>query len=317
MRDAANPQVETKIQFLVSVLERLVVEKGKHETGLLNLEKALLFESLQHLYEKGQGTRPRLADFVGTIESLVCATNDKDKKTAGERIAKQLKIWCDGPLGKWFNGEGGISLNRPLVVLDMKGVEGDLKEIILLILIGHAWARIMQQPGPKVVVLDEVWSLLENPGTAGFVAELYRTARKYHCGIMSISQSPEDFVRSRVGPAVVSNSIVRYILRLKDGWECLAQSLKMTEREIELVQRLCFKKGEFSELFLAFGDRRAVIRVEPSPLEYWICTNHPSDLRIEREFQSKYPHLGTFDVLRLLSRIYPKGSWHEKSVSAA
>lgn len=316
MRDKTAPQVETKFQFLLSLMERLVIEKGKSEKGLLNIEKAVLQEGLRALYSQDRKEdRPTISDLVAVLKRLKGQSGDRERMLGAERVVRQLELWCEGMMGQWLNQRQSLSLISPFVVLDMKGIDGDLKEIILLILVGHTWSKIMSHPGPKMVVLDEVWSLLGEPATAAFVGELYRTARKYHCGIMSISQSPNDFVQSLVGPAVVSNSIVRYILRLKDGWECLADALKMNPREISLVQNLKFKKGEYSEIFLSFGDKRSVIRVEPSPLEYWLCTNHPSDLETERRFQAKYKNLNTFDVLRLLSRLYPKGSWVQQETT--
>ena len=58
--------------------------------------------------------------------------------------------------------------------------------------------------------------------------------------------------------------------------------LKLNEQEIELISSLEQKRGEYSEVFLINNDKRGVLRVCPTPLEYWIATTHPADLeRIE------------------------------------
>jgi hypothetical protein len=37
------------------------------------------------------------------------------------------------------------------------------------------------------------------------------------------------------------------------------------------------KKGEYSEGFMIEGDHRQVVRIYPSPLEYWLATSDAQD----------------------------------------
>ncbi|HEX5037916.1 MAG TPA: hypothetical protein VFX30_12225, partial [bacterium] len=70
---------------------------------------------------------------------------------------------------------------------------------------------------------------------------------------------------------------------------------------------LTMRRGHFSEIFAAIGDDHFVLRIEPSPSEYWLCTTHPQDLAVEREFIEKNPTASVREIIEALANSYPRG----------
>jgi hypothetical protein len=75
---------------------------------------------------------------------------------------------------------------------------------------------------------------------------------------------------------------------MKSGQEMLP-SFGLNEREIENIEHLERKKGEFSDVFLKFGEHNRVIRIAPTKVDYWICTTDADDLKTENKFRAEHP----------------------------
>ncbi|MCR4294796.1 MAG: hypothetical protein NUW21_04630, partial [Elusimicrobia bacterium] len=96
------------------------------------------------------------------------------------------------------------------------------------------------------------------------------------------------------------NSYVKYILKLAKGHELLAQ-FDLNANEVEAVKLLQSKPRVFSDLFVKFGGHAVVARVEPCPLDYWICTTDPKDHVAEAKVRAENPALSEADILLKLA----------------
>ena len=63
-----------------------------------------------------------------------------------------------------------------------------------------------------------------------------------------------------------------------------------------------------SEVLDEIPDRHQVIRVAPTPLEYWIATTDNNDNKLLREYQERYPEASKWEVLCKLAEDYPRGN---------
>ena len=138
------------------------------------------------------------------------------------------------------------------------------------------------------------------------VEVFYRTARKMNAGVLSITQNPEDFLESRVASAIINNSPVKYILRLKKSRERLAQ-FGLNENEIRAAGELEVRPGFYSETFIKFDQQAAIAKLEPSPLEYWIATTDPIDVSEEIKLREFLPGISDLELLEKLAEKFPNG----------
>jgi len=80
--------------------------------------------------------------------------------------------------------------------------------------------------------------------------------------------------------------------------------------EYALVQSLTQVKGEYSEAFLLCEERRAVVSVESTPLEYWLATTDPRDFALLKSEEATGK--SGLSLLEHLSARYPMGAVSQK-----
>jgi type IV secretory pathway VirB4 component len=74
--------------------------------------------------------------------------------------------------------------------------------------------------------------MLQNEISANFLFGLTKRARKYGLGITTISQDIEDFIRSKYGKPIVSNSSLQILLKQSTtSIKSLNQLLGLSEAE--------------------------------------------------------------------------------------
>jgi len=137
-------------------------------------------------------------------------------------------------------------------------------------------------------VIPSVYSLLLKSAAASqFMEYAARTFRKTGSGITFITQGVEEIIASGMGPAILNNTATKLVMLQKGDTNILRDTLKLNSQELRLIQGLEQRKGQFSEGFLMEGETRQVIRIQPSPLEYWISTSDARDNQFLDRLRSK------------------------------
>lgn len=271
--DVSKGPSDQKIKSLLAIVESMVVEEERPR--LPKLEKVLLEKAINELYkEKAEkGKVPLLSDLRLKLE--------KCNEPSMQQISKLLYMWTgDTPYGKLLDGEGSLRTNASICTFDLKGLSSypDLQSVMILILTDFILTQVEgDRSSKKRIILDEAWALLKSSAAAGFMEYCARTLRKTGSGITFITQGVEEIVSSPIGPAILNNTATKFIMLQRGDSQILKDALKLNEQELRLIYSLEQKKGEFSEGFMIEGDHRQVVRINPSPFEYWISTSDASD----------------------------------------
>jgi conjugal transfer ATP-binding protein TraC len=289
-----------KIKFLTGLIE--LMTKEEDETRLPRLERAEVEEAIQKTYESGKP--PRLS----VLREILLANEDVTIR----RYGRILTPWCGGtPYGQFVDRDTTIEFQKPVVAFDLKGMEAypDLQSVCLFIITDFIWREVQKDRSrKKFLVFDECWKLLENEAGASFVAEVFRTFRKYFASAIAISQNMDDFAKSKVAGAILSNSSIKWCLTQKGADQArLQEVLQLNDNEMALVASLHQERGLYSEAFLMAQDSRAVVAIDSTPLEYWIATTDPRDLAAIEAEAAKDPTQDSLAVLTTLSGRYPRG----------
>lgn len=289
-----------KIKFLVGLIEMMSKETG--DTGLKRLERAEIEEAIQAVYKRHK--TPRLSHLR---EILI-----KGDSEIMHRIGKILGPWCgDSPFGHLVDRETNMELHRPIVCFDLKGLEAypDLQALSLYIITDYVWREVQKDKSRfKFLVLDECWKLLENDAGCAFIAEVYRTFRKYLASCIGISQNIDDFAKSKIATAILPNTSIKWVLKQKGADQArLREVLQLNDREMALISALHQERGVYSQAFLMVEDQHCVVAVEPTPLEYWVATSDPRDITALDKELKKDPTRNQLEVLKDLATRYPKG----------
>lgn len=290
-----------KIKFLTGLVELMTKEEG--ETRLPRLERAEIEEAICRVYESGHPPR------ISVLRDILLDHSDVSIR----RFGRILSSWCgETPYGRFVDRPTTIEFERPIVAFDLKGMETypDLQAVFLYIITDFIWREIQRdRQSKKFLVFDECWRLLENDAGSSFIAEVFRTFRKYFAGAIAISQNMDDFAKSKVAGAILSNSSVKWCLVQKGADQArLKEVLQLNDEEMRLVASLQQERGVYSEAFFMAQDQRSVVAIESTPLEYWIATTDPRDLAaLEKSTKGLRLAAPTLEVLENLSRQYPRG----------
>lgn len=274
LKNPAQAPGGDRLKCLVSIVEQMVVDQGEK---LSRFERVQLEAALTTVFDKARNSAAPLSPTLSDLATHCLADTEGELR----RIGKLMFPWVgSSPYGRLLDGLGKIEADRPIVAFDLKGLSQypDLQAVMILILTNFILEQVeSDRTVPKRVLLDEVWELLKSSAASSFMEYAARTFRKTGSGITFITQGVEEIIASGMGPAILNNTATKLIMLQRGDTKILRDALKLNSQELRLIQSLEQRKGLFSEGFLMEGESRQVIRIQPSPLEYWISTSDARD----------------------------------------
>ena len=271
--DARDPLAE-RVLALQGLLALMLAgpgqSLGQHERGVLD---RALYESYRRAgITADPATHDRPAPVLRDLVRVLEGSGDE------HGLAGRLERYVSGSLGRVFSERTTASLDRPFVVFNVEGLEEELRPLATYLIADHIWARVKHDPKPRVLLIDEAWSLMRYPEGARFLAQLARRARKRWLGLTTVTQDVGDFLASPEGHTVLANSSVQLLMRQDSSTAGLvAETFGLSAAEREFL--LACRRGE--GLFLARGNHIA-LRVEASPLEHALATTDPAERAADR-----------------------------------
>lgn len=288
-----------KIKFLVGLVEMMTKETG--ESGIGRLERAEIEEAIQKTY---RAANPCLSN----LRKILLENADPEI----QRFGKILTPWCGNtPFGRLVDRPTSVALHKSIVSFDLKGLEAhpDLQSVCLYLITDFVWREVQRdRKALKFLVFDECWKLLESDAGSAFIAEVFRTFRKYFASAVAISQNIDDFAKSKVAGAVLPNTSLKWVLMQKGAdQKRLKEVLQLNDNEMSLIASLHQSRGNYSQAFLMAEDKHCLVSIEPTPLEYWIATTDPRDLSAFQEHIKLNPNSTQLEGLIALSEKFPRG----------
>lgn len=292
---------EDAITYLTLILERMILENGEF---LESAGETLLGKSIKRAYELTMSptlkdVRQALSDYRGYPEMEQLA----------RRFSNNLEMWSDDRYAKIFNSSTHLDFKNRLMVFDLEHLSQHprLQSVYFYVIREIIDSKLRNKKLKKIIVIDEGWRFFNDDVGSRLIENLYRTARKSNGMILSISQSPVDFLNTKAANAIISNTYVKYVLRLTKGHELLPQ-FNFTVPEIEAVKNLQSAPRQFSDVFLKFNDKATTLRIEPSPLDYWICTTDAEDTLKEEQLRHAHPEWSHARVISELTSQFKRES---------
>lgn len=263
---------DQKLKMVQACIESMITEPGEK---LLKLDRVKLEKVIHQIFDKAResGQSATLSD----LEAELLSSADSSLKDLGVLLYSWTK---DRPYGKILDGFGSFSSDARVCTFDLKGLSShpELQRVLVLLLTDFILNEVEKDKSQrKRIILDEAWELLKSSSAANFMEYCARTLRKTGSGITFITQGVEEIVASPIGPAILNNTATKLVLLQRGDTSVLKNALKLNEREISLIQSLEQRKGKFSEAFFLRSDRAQVLRISPSPIEYWLSTSDAKD----------------------------------------
>lgn len=270
--NGARDVLAEQVASLLSLLDLMLAERG----GTLRVgERAVLDHAVYATYAQAgitadPATHTRPAPLLRDLHHVLARRPDPESQS----LAARLRRYVDGSLAGLFDGPTNVALDRRLTVFTIQALEAELRPLAIHLIAGFVWGQARRVRRPRLLVVDEAWTLMQYPEGGTFLASMARRARKYYLGLVTITQDVADFLGAEHGRTVLSNAALKLLMK-QDSTTVdpvvAAFGLSAEERQFLLGAA----KGE--GLFFARGSHVA-LQVEASPQEHRLVTTAPREL---------------------------------------
>ena len=200
-------------------------------------------------------------------------------------LARLLRPFATGSLRHLLSDEGDDLLGSEalVTVFDLRLLEPELRPAAAMVCTETVWAAAAQDPKPRLLVVDEVWSIMQHPEGAAFMVSMAKRARKHRLGLQFITQDVQDLlsedtsrtITGHSGRALLQNAAFKLLLQQD------AAAIGTVGDAFDLpedLQRWLLSCPRGDGLLLARGQRFPV-RIEATPEEEAVIEWRPGTHR--------------------------------------
>src|SRR5205814_2168073 len=177
-------------------------------------ERAVLDGALYATYARAgitsdPGTHGRPVPLLRNMDATLLGTPGETAASLARRLAR----YVDGSLAGLFSGPTNVELNAHLVVFNVQSLEPELRPLGIQLIASFVWNQVRRARRPRLLIIDEAWSLLQYREGGVFLSSMARRARKYFLGLVTITQDVADFLGSEHGRTVLANAAIKLLLK--------------------------------------------------------------------------------------------------------
>ncbi|GAB4159282.1 MAG: hypothetical protein Fur003_3070 [Candidatus Dojkabacteria bacterium] len=243
---------------------------------LSNVEMAILDRALILTYrEKGitldpatqkNANYPLLEDLYKVLKGMA--------EPEARGMSGRLERYIIGSAAGVFNEPSTVELNNPFTVFSIRDMPDELRPMAMYLMLDYIWTKIRKDRKRRILIVEEAWYMMQNEDSAKFLYSIAKRARKYYLGLTTITQDVDDFLKTEMGRAIITNSAIQFLmLQSPTGLERLSKVFNLSEGEKQFL--LHADKGQ--GLFFA-GANHVAIQVIASTMEHELITTDPKDL---------------------------------------
>ena len=157
-----------------------VIDKGDSEEMLQrigSLRRASLDHALAGYYARPR-ERTGFRDFYKYLQEDEAGDRDPES-SSGQALARLLRPFATGSLRHLLSDEGDdlLSGEALITVFDLHLLEPELRPAAAMVCTETVWAAAAQDPKPRLLVVDEVWSIMQHPEGAAFMVSMAKRAQ--------------------------------------------------------------------------------------------------------------------------------------------
>jgi len=207
---------------------------------------------------------PLMSDFEMVLSSM----------EGSDSLVSRLEKYTKGSWSGFINAPSNVSINKKLVVFSIRDMEDELKPAAMYIITNFIWSAVRKDLRKRLLVVDEAWWMMKNEDTASFLFSLAKRGRKYYLGLATITQDVGDFMKSKYGVPIITNSSIQLLLKQSPSTiDNLQKTFNLTDEEKYLLLESNVGEG----IFFA-GLKHAAIKIIASYTEDQIITSDPAQI---------------------------------------
>ena len=211
--------------------------------GLDESERAVVEAAVRAAYDNAE--RPLLRDVATLLPEA-------------SRVSAILQRWVHGSLGRMFSAPTNIDLEAPIVVFGMRELRDEMIAPVHFLLAEALWTRIKRKDRRRMLIVDELGLLFEDPTIRRFVVNLARRIRKYDGSLVFATQNPGDLLSTDPGAVVATNPALLFLGAQRPGEAAKLESAFHLSPE----QRAFLEAARRGDFLLSAGADRLTVRVQ-------------------------------------------------------
>lgn len=256
-------------------------------TGLISLMVSGLSPEEQSIVDKALWEAYALKDItpgarwaanveVPTLQDFYTILRDM---RGAESVATRLSRFVEGTYAGVFNRPTNVNLDKQLIVFNVRDMEEELRPIAMYVVLGFIWNRVRSELKKRLLIVDEAWFMMQHEESARFMFSIAKRARKYYLGVTTITQDITDFLGSKYGKPIVTNSSLQLLLRQSPAAiDQIAQVFYLTDHE-----KFRLLESDVGEGIFFAGLKHVAMKIIASYAEDQIITSDPQQvLQIEQ-----------------------------------
>ncbi len=207
---------------------------------------------------------PTLQDFYNIIRDM----------EGGKNIALRLQRYVEGTFAGVFNRPTNIDMDNQLIVFNVRDMEEELRPIAMYVVLGFIWNRVRSNLKRRILAVDEAWIMMQHEESAKFLFSMAKRARKYYLGVTTITQDISDFLQSKYGKPIVTNSSIQLLLRQSPAAiDLLGEVFYLTDHE-----KFRLLESDVGEGIFFAGLKHVAIKIVASYAEDQVITSDPQQI---------------------------------------
>ncbi|MFK7779718.1 MAG: ATP-binding protein [Candidatus Gracilibacteria bacterium] len=195
-----------------------------------------------------------------------------DTMDGASGLVVRMEKFTNGIFSGIFSNKTNIDLSEGLQVFSVRDLDDMMRPIAMYVVLNYIWNKVRSSNKKRMLVVDEAWNIMQHEDSAKFLFALVKRARKYNLGITTITQDIEDFIGSKYGKPIMTNSSIQLLLKQSSASiDALQNIYKLTEQEKYILLNAAVGQG----LFFA-GTDHVGIQVVASYYEEQVITTDPN-----------------------------------------
>lgn len=164
--------------------------------------------------------------------------------------------------------------NVPARHINLAEVPYDRRAEHLRAFVSDLWELAKREPKPRLLVLDELWSLLRDPALAALIEEIARIGRHHYLALWIATQQVTELLDDRGGKAVLDNAAIRVFLKQHDrDLEALCTAIGLPT-----PARRFLRGAARGQALLDVGGMLVPVDIQATPEEHRLITTDPREI---------------------------------------
>jgi len=191
-----------------------------------------------------------------------------------EDLATRLEKYTQGIFSGFLNNASNISLENSMIVFNLRDMEDQLRPIAMYVVLHFIWNEIRSRLKKRLIVVDEAWVMMQYEDAGSFMFGIAKRCRKYYAGLTTITQDITDFLASRYGKPIVTNSSIQLLLKQSPAAiDIIGDTFFLTDQEKFMLLESNVGEG----IFFA-GVKHVAIKILASYSEDQLVTSNPAQI---------------------------------------